>query len=143
MKSQEIIDIAFSELKHSKKPYIKIENFSFLKGLKWEDDEFQKFRFLLSNSEAFEKHSNHAIKFSISGNKAQLQFDSWSSYQKSLKPKIDLIQWTMVIIAAISLAWNIYQDRINNNLLIKNNQLEKSKIELQSEINKLNEKITK
>nr|WP_299033504.1 hypothetical protein [uncultured Tenacibaculum sp.] len=96
--------------------------------MEWEEDKFQKIRYLLIKSTPFEKHGDYAIKFSEIGVEIATNHKDWFSYKKSLKPKIDYIKWVGVGFAGLSLIWNIYQGITNRNLEDKNlillNQIE-------------------
>ena len=134
MSENEIINKAIQELKSAEKPYIMLKNFTFLSGMEWEEDTFQKIRYLLIKSTPFEKHGDYAIKFSEIGVEIATNHKDWFSYKKSLKPKIDYIKWVGVGFAGLSLIWNIYQGITNRNLEDKNrillNQIELLKKEI-------------
>ena len=116
MSENEIINKAIQELKSAEKPYVMFKDFSFLSGMKWEEDRFQKIRFLLIKSSPFEKHTDHAIKFSEIGLEIANNHKDWFAYKKSLKPKKDYVKWVGVGIAGLSLIWNIYQGFTNSKL---------------------------
>ena len=120
MNDNEIINKAIQELKESNKPYIMFKDFSFMNELEWGDDRFQKIRYLLIKSSPFEKHTEHALKFSEIGLQISNNRKDWFSYQKSLKPKLDYVKWIGVLIAGLSLIWNIYQGSVNSQLQDQN-----------------------
>jgi hypothetical protein len=120
MNNDEIINKAIQELKSSDKPYLMFKDFSFLNGLDWGDNNFQKIRYLILKSSPFEKHTDHAVKFSSLGLAIANDYKDWYDYKKSLKPKFDYAKWIAVIIALLSLTWNIYQGISNNNLKDEN-----------------------
>jgi sulfur carrier protein ThiS len=116
MNENEIINKAIQELKLAEKPYVMFKDFSFLSEMKWEEDRFQKIRYLLVKSSPFEKHTDHAIKFSEIGLDIANNHKDWFDYRKSLKPKTDYLKWIGVGIAGLSLIWNIYQGITNSKL---------------------------
>ena len=116
MNENEIINKAIQELKSAEKPYLMFKDFSFLKGMEWGEDRFQKIRYLLIKSSPFEKHTDHAIKFSEIGLEIANDHKDWFTYKKSLKPKSDYVKWIGVGIAGLSLIWNIYQGITNSKL---------------------------
>jgi hypothetical protein len=117
MNENDIINKAIQELKNADKPYLMFNQFSFMDGLDRANDQFQKIRFLLVNSAPFEKHTDNALKFSEVGFEIANNHNDWYAYRKSLKPKIDYAKWIGLGIAALSIAWNIYQGISNNKLL--------------------------
>ena len=129
MNTDEIIDQAIRELKEHDKHYKMFKDFSFMSELEWEDDKFQKMRHLIINSTPFEKHTDQSIKLSAIGLKIANDHKDWYSYKKSLKPKLDYAKWTAIVIALLSLGWNIYQGLSNNSLQDENKEA-KDKIEL-------------
>jgi hypothetical protein len=133
MNHDEIITTAINELKQSDTPYKMFADFSFMSDLHWEDDKFQKIRYLLLRSTPFEEHTNYALKFSQIGHEIANNHKDWNSYKKSLVPKTDFVKWIGVIIAAISLFWNIY-------LGITNKKLEGENRNLTNKINELSSK---
>lgn len=145
MTDNEIINKAIQELKDSEKLYKMFQDFSFMIGMKWEDDRFQKIRYLLIKSSPFEKHTDHALKFSEVGLEITTNNQDWFEYKKSMQPKKDIAKWIGIGIAGISLFWNIYQGVINDKLKQKNEKLkndienlEKKNIEMSSTLKKLN-----
>ncbi|WP_299521845.1 hypothetical protein [Winogradskyella sp.] len=64
----------------------------------------------------FEKHTDHAIKFSEIGLEIANNHKDWFAYKKSLNPKMDYVKWVGVGIAGLSLIWNIYQGITNSKL---------------------------
>lgn len=54
MNSDEIINQTIKELKEHDKPYKMFKEFSFMSGLEWGDDKFQKMRYLIIKSTPFE-----------------------------------------------------------------------------------------
>ncbi len=136
MNDNEIINKAIQELKQSEKPYKMFKDFSFMDGIEWGDDRFQKIRFLLVKSTPFEKHTDHALKFSEIGLDISNNHKDWFDYKKSLKPKKEYVKWIGVIIAALSLIWNVYQNKITNDLKTENKAIQ-DKFELMSKSNEL------
>ena len=67
MTNDEMIDYSIKELNNCEKLYIMFKDLSFLKGVYEYDDNFRKIKYMLSNAEPFEKHGDHAIKFSKIG----------------------------------------------------------------------------
>jgi len=116
MNENEIINKAIQELKSAEKPYVMFKDFSFLSQMEWGEDRFQKIRYLLIKSSPFEKHTDHAIKFSEIGLEIANNHKDWFAYKKSLKPKTDYVKWVGVGIAGLSLIWNIYQGITNSKL---------------------------
>jgi len=116
MDENEIINQAIIELKASDKIYKQFKDFSFMENLIATDSKFQKISYLLKRSTAFEKHTDHAIRLSATGLDIANNYRDWFEYKKSLKPKKDYVKLIGVIIAALSLLWNILLG-INNNKL--------------------------
>lgn len=116
MNENEIINKAIQELKKADKPYLMFKDFSFMDNLEWGNDQFQKIRFLLIKSSPFEKHGDHSVKFSQIGFEIANNHKDWYAYRQSLNSKTDYVKWFGVGIAALSLAWNIYQEVTNNKL---------------------------
>lgn len=147
MDNDEIINRAILELKENEKPYMMFNEFSFMKDLEQNNNQYNKIRYLLIKSIPFEKHTDHAIKFSSEGFKISNDYKNWFDYKKTLKQKIDYAKWGLVLIASLSLAWNIYQG-IKNNSLKDNNRilhdeieaLEKEKAGLQQQLDNLVER---
>lgn len=119
----EIIDIAIQELKKCENLFMMFTHFSFMDGIFPKDAKFQKIKYLLIKSVPFEKHTDHAIKFSAIGLEIANDYKNYFEYKKSLKPKKDYVKWISVTIALISLVWNIYQGITNSNLREENKQL--------------------
>ena len=148
MNTDEIINQAIKELKEHDKPYKMFKEFSFMSGLEWGDDKFQKMRYLIIKSTPFEKHTDHAVKLSSIGLTVAHDHKDWYAYKKSLKPKLDYAKWVASGIALLSLTWNIYQGISNNSLKDENKvatdkvkQLETDNERLTDEIDRLkNEK---
>ncbi|WP_163717700.1 hypothetical protein [Mangrovibacterium lignilyticum] len=120
MTNDELINIAIQELKKSDKPYLMFKDFSFMNGLDWDDNNFQKIRYLILKSSPFEKHTDHAVKLSSLGLTIANDYKNWFDYKKSLKPRFDYAKWIAVVIALLSLTWNMYQGISNNNLMDDN-----------------------
>ena len=120
MNNDEIINQAILELKNSNKPYKMFKDFSFMQGIEWGDDKFQKMRYLILKSSPFEKHTDHAVKLSQQGLMISNDFIDWYDYKKSLISKRDYAKWFAILLALLSLAWNIYQGISNNNLKDEN-----------------------
>lgn len=120
MDNDEIINKAIQELKTCDKPYLMFKDFSFMNGLDWGDNNFQKMRYLILKSSPFEKHTDHSVKLSSLGLTIVNDYKDWYDYKKSLKPKLDYAKWIAVVIALLSLTWNIYQGISNNNLKDEN-----------------------
>ena len=116
MKENEIINLAIKELKSSDKIYKQFKDFSFMESLDATDSDFQKISYLLKRSIAFEKHTDHAIRLSAIGLDIANNHKDWFEYKKSLKPKKDYVKLIGVIIAALSLIWNIFLGISNNKL---------------------------
>lgn len=116
MTNDDFINIPIQELKKSDKPYLMFKDFSFMNGLEWGDNNFQKIRYLILKSAPFEKHTDHAVKLSSLGLTIANDYKDWFDYKKSLKLKPDYAKWIAVGIALLSLTWNIYQGISNNNL---------------------------
>ena len=142
MNENEIINKAIQELKSAEKPYVIFKDFSFLSGMERGEDRFQKIRYLLIKSSPFEKHTDHAIKFSEIGLEIANNHKDWFAYKKSLKPKTDYVKWVGVGIAGLSLIWNIYQGIMNSKLRDDNRilgdeieALEKEKEGLKNQLN--------
>jgi len=89
MNNDEIINQAILELKNCDKPYKMFKDFSFMQGLEWGDDKFQKMRYLILRSSPFEKHTDHAVKLSQQGLMISNDFKDWYDYKKSLRSKRD------------------------------------------------------
>lgn len=128
MNNDEIINKAIQELKNCDKPYLKFKNFTFMNGLDWSDNDFQKIKYMILKSSPFEKHTVHAVKLSSIGLTIANDYKDWFDYKKSLKLKHDYAKWIAIVIAFLSLAWNIYQG-VNNNNLKEDNRILKDKIE--------------
>jgi hypothetical protein len=116
MNENEIINKAIEELKSAEKPYVSFKDFSFLSEMELGEDRFQKIRFLLIKSSPFEKHTDHAIKFSEIGFEISNNHKDWFAYKKSLKSKTDYVKLVGVGIGGLSLIWNIYQGITNSKL---------------------------
>jgi len=116
MTDNEIINIAIKELREAEKPYMMFKDFSFMKDIDSNSSQYKKIRYLLVKSSPFNKHTDHAIKFSETGFEIVNNHKDWFAYKKSLQPKIDYIKWIGVAIAGLSLVWNVYQGITNNNL---------------------------
>lgn len=147
MNNDEIINKAIQELKKCDKPYLMFKDFSFMNGLDWGDNNFQKIRYLILKSSPFEKHTDHAVKLSSLGLTIANDYKDWFDYKKSLKPKHDYAKWIAVAIALLSLTWNIYQGVTNNNLKDDNRilndkieALEKDNADLANQIKKITKK---
>lgn len=124
MNNDEIINKAIFELKNCNKPYMMFKDFSFMHGLEWGDDKFQKIRYLILKSSPFEKHTDHAIKLSPQGLIISSDYKDWYDYKKSLKSKIDYAKWIAILLMLLSLAWNVFQGISNNNLKEENRLLQ-------------------
>ncbi len=111
-----MINKAIQELKLVKKPYVMFNDFTFLRRMNRGEDRFKKIRYLLIKSSPFDKHTDHAIKFSEIGFEIANDHKDWFSYKKSLKLIIDYVKWIGVGIAGLSLIWNIYQGLTNSKL---------------------------
>lgn len=133
MTNDEIINLAFLELKGHSKLYMMFKEFSLLTDREWSDDEFQKVRFLLIKSKVFEKHTDHAFKFSELGVEITSNYNNWFDYKKSLKEKPDYVKWAGLVVSILLLAWNIYQG-------IKNSKLETENTELKKQIEEIRKK---
>jgi hypothetical protein len=143
MNENEIINKAIQELKSAKKPYLMFKDFSFLNSMEWGEDKFQKIRYLLIKSSPFEKHTDHAIKFSEIGFEIANNHKDWFAYKKSLKPKTEYIKWVGAGIAGLSLIWNIYQG-VTNSKLRNDNRILGDEIEtLEKERTRTNTKKSK
>ena len=116
MNENEIINLAIKELKSSDKIYKQFKDFSFMESLDATDSDFKKISYLLKRSIAFEKHTDHAIRLSSIGLDIANNHKDWFEYKKSLKPKKDYVKLIGVIIAALSLIWNIFLGISNNKL---------------------------
>jgi hypothetical protein len=125
MNNDEIINKAILELKEAPEIYMQFNDFSFMSGLEWGDDKFQKIRYLLIRTDAFETHSDRAIRLSKIGLEITNNGKDWFEHKKSLKPKTDKAKWVGIVITALSLIWNIYQGINNNKLTEDNNKLVK------------------
>jgi large-conductance mechanosensitive channel len=149
MNTDEIINKAIQELKENDKPYKMLKEFSFMSGLEGSDGEFQKIRYLLMHSSPFVKHTDQSLKLSSIGLTIANDFKDWYAYKKSLKAKFDYAKWAAIVIAFLSLMWNIYQEISNNTLKDENKvaterikKLEEDNDKLASEIRQLkNQKI--
>ncbi len=128
MNNDELINQAIQELKNCEKPFLMFKEFSFMNGLDWSDNNFQKIRYLILKSSPFEKHTDHSVKLSSIGLSIANDYNDWFDYKKSLKPKLDYAKWIAVAIALLSLTWNVYQGISNNNLK-DDNQILHDKIE--------------
>jgi len=120
MDENKIINQAIKELKNSEKFYKQFKEFSFMEELNWEDNEFQKIRFLLIRTIAFEKHTEQSIRLSSTGIEIANNYKDWFEYKKSQKQKIDYAKWVSLLVAVLSLTWNIFQGVKNNNLREEN-----------------------
>lgn len=141
MNSDEIIDQAIKELKEHEKPFKMFKDFSFMSGLEWGEDKFQKIRYLITKSTPFEMHTDHAIKLSAIGLIIANEHKDWYTYKKSLKPKFDYAKWVAILIALLSLGWNIYQGLSNNSLKDENKAAtDKIKV-LEDDIKRLTEEL--
>jgi hypothetical protein len=145
MTNDEIINVAMQELKSCDKPYMLIKDFSFMNDINLDSNEYLKIMHLILRSTPFEKHTDQSVKFSSIGLTIVNDFKDWFAYKKSLKPKTDYAKWIAVLIALISLAWNIYQGITNNRLRDDNRimhdqieALEKDNAGLQNQIKYLN-----
>jgi len=141
MNSDEIINRTIKELKEHDKPYKMFKEFSFMSGLEWGDDKFQKMRYLIIKSTPFEKHTDHAVKLSSIGLTIAHDYKDWYAYKKSLKPKFDYAKWTAIVIAFLSLGWNIYQGISNNSLKDENKMAAEEIEQLQTDNKRLTDKI--
>ena len=130
MSNDEIINQAFLELKNHSKVYLMFKELTLLEGYDRKDDNFQKIRYLLIKSKVFDKHTEHAIKFSELGIEISTDFIDWYDYKKSLKKKPDYVKWIGLLVSILLLTWNIYQG-------VKNNKLEKENINLKNKIENL------
>ncbi|WP_044205587.1 hypothetical protein [Flammeovirga sp. OC4] len=138
MTENEIINKAIQELKLAQKPYLMFKEFSFLSGLEWGEDKFQKIRYLLIKSSPFEKHTDHAIKLSEVGLEIANNHKDWFAYRKSLEPKTDYVKWIGVSIAGLSLVWNVYQGISNSKLRDDNQTLREENTNLIKKLENLN-----
>ncbi len=120
MKTDHLINTTLIELKQATKPYLMFNDLSVLKDPDLDDDDKQKIRYTLLNSEPFSKHSVAAIKLSPRGIEIVSNYDDWYDYKKSQKPKFDYFKLIALIIAALSLAWNVYQGLTKNQLREEN-----------------------
>lgn len=123
MDNYKYIEFAFDELIISEKPYKMYSEFSFMKDLQTNSNQYIKIRYLLRHNDLFEEHTDNAIKLSSKGLQVSYQFKNLKDYNKSLKKKPDYVKIITLAITIISLAWNIYQGVTNNNLKEENKLL--------------------
>lgn len=133
-----MINSAIKELNDCGKAYIIVKDFSFLNGVYENDEGYTKIKYMPDIAPPFEKHGDHAIKFSKLGFEIVNNYNSdWFIYKKSLIPKKDFIKIIAVIISFLSLCLTFYFGIRNQDLKDSNSDLSKENKKMASNFDSL------
>jgi hypothetical protein len=138
MTNDEMINSAIKELNGCGKAYIMFKDLSFLKEVYEYDEGYTKIKYMLAIAAPFEKHGDHAIKFSKIGFEIINNYKSdWFIYKKSLIPKKDFTKIIAVIISFLSLCLTFYFGIRNQNLKDSYSDLSKENEKIASSFDSL------
>lgn len=133
MSLDSIINDSINDLSKSSTFYLMFKDLTAFKKLDENSDHYRKLKYEIVRCGMFEKHTDHAIRFSILGLKVVNEFGGdFIKYKKSLKPKKDYFKIISAFTGLLSLLLVYMNFSINNKAQLLEERVEQNKVTIDS-----------